>query len=69
MELGEEIFFMSYTHDASGIFRVFIHLGMTFTWMLVCCCCYLMMFSDWSDCVMSVFGTTKHSLCMGIIDT
>ena len=25
------------------------------------CCCNLMMFYDWSECVMSVLGTTTHS--------
>ena len=24
-------------------------------------CCNLMMFYDWSECVMSVLGTTEHS--------
>ena len=31
--------------------------------MFVCCCCNLMMFYNWSECVMSVLGTTKHSSC------
>ena len=44
-----------------------IHLWMIF-YLDVCCCCNLMMFYDWSECVMSVLGTTKHSLC-DCIDT
>ena len=39
-----------------------------FTWMFICCCCNLMMFYDWSECTMSVLGTTKHSSC-NCIDT
>ena len=39
-----------------------------FTWMFICCCCNLMMFYDWSECVMSVLGITKHSSC-NCIDT
>ena len=26
-------------------------------------------FTNWSECVMSVLGTTKHSLCNQYIDT
>ena len=37
------------------------------TWMFVCCC-NVMMFYDWSECVMSVLGTTEHSSCI-CIDT
>ena len=29
--------------------------------LLAGCCCDLMMFYDWCECVMSVFGTIKHS--------
>ena len=42
-------------------FHVFIYEWL-FTIMFVCCCCNLM-FYDWSEYVMSVFGTTKHSSC------
>ena len=36
--------------------------------MFMCCCCNLM-FYDWSEWVMSVLGTTKHSPCNQCIDT
>ena len=35
---------------------------------LFICCCNLM-FYDWSECVMSVLGTTIHSSCSQCIDT
>ena len=31
--------------------------------MFICCRCNLMMFYDWSECAVSVLGTTKHSSC------
>ena len=56
--------FLCYMHSlmpvVNWIFHVFIY-ELLFTWMFVCCCCNLMMFYDWSECVMSVLGTTKHS--------
>ena len=55
--------FMWYAQlDASGIFHVLI-CEWLFTWMFICYCCNLVMFYDWSECVMSVLGTTKHSSC------
>ena len=36
--------------------------------LFICCCCNYM-FYDWSECVMSVLGTTKPSLCNQCIDT
>ena len=48
--------------DASGIFHVFIYEWL-FTRMFICCC--NLMFYDWSECVMSVLGTTKHLLTLG----
>ena len=50
-----------------GFFMFLSMNDISFTRMLICCCCNLM-FYDWSECVMSVLGTTKHSSC-NCIDT
>ena len=34
----------------------------------VCCCCNVMMLDNWCECLVSVFGSTKHCLC-NCIDT
>ena len=43
-------------------FFMFLSLN-DFTWMFICCYCNLIMFYDWSECVMNVLGTTKYSSC------
>ena len=47
------------------VLTVFIYEWL-FTKMFICCC--NLMFHDWSECVISVLGTTKHSSC-NCIDT
>ena len=40
-------------------FNVFIY-ELLFTWVFICCCCNLMIFlNEWSECVMSILGTTN----------
>ena len=49
--------------DVSWISHVFIYDWFFPRMFDVCCCCNLTMFYDWRECVMDVFGTTKHSQC------
>ena len=37
-----------------------VYLSATF-YSSVCCCCNLIMFYNWCECAMSVFGPKKHS--------
>ena len=49
-------------------FFMFLSMNDFLTRMFICCCCKLM-FYDWSECVMRVPGTTKHSSWNQCIDT